>query len=59
MSLSFALPNELIEALDFGCWKVEKDVTADIVEKVIKLGYRHIDGACDYANEKEVRNNNF
>ena len=46
-------------AVGFGCWKVEKNVTADIVEKVIKLGYRHIDGACDYANEKEVRNKKF
>ena len=59
MSLSFALPNGRMPAVGFGCWKVEKDVTADIVEKVIKLGYRHIDGACDYANEKEVRNKKF
>jgi len=27
---------------------------ADIIEKAIRMGYRHIDGACDYGNEKEV-----
>ena len=26
------------------------------VEKVIRMGYRHIDSASDYGNEKEVRN---
>ena len=55
MSQSFALPNGRMPAVGFGCWKVEKDATADLIEKVIKFGYRHIDGACDYANEKEVR----
>jgi len=54
MSQSFALPNGRMPAVGFGCWKVEKDATADLIEKVIKFGYRHIDGACDYANEKEV-----
>ena len=42
-------------AVGFGCWKVEKD--ADLIEKVIRLGYTHIHSACDYANEKEVRTN--
>ncbi|EIE87005.1 hypothetical protein G6F46_001197 [Rhizopus delemar] len=38
----------------FGCWKIEKDVCADVVYKAIKVGYRHFDGACDYGNEVEV-----
>ena len=42
-------------AVGFGCWKVEKDAAADLIEKVVRLGYRNIDGACDFANEKEVR----
>jgi len=54
MSLSFPLSNGSMPAVGYGCWKVGKDVAADLVEKVIKLGYRHIDGACDYNNEKEV-----
>ena len=41
-------------AVGYGCWKVGKDNAADLIAKVIRLGYRHIDGACDYANEKEV-----
>lgn len=52
--MSFALPNGQMPAVGYGCWKVGKDNAADLIEKVIRLGYRHIDGACDYANEKEV-----
>ena len=48
-----------IPSVGFGCWKVPNDVCADVVEKVIRAGYRHIDGACDYGNEKEVINLNY
>ena len=41
-------------AVGYGCWKVGKDRAAELIEKVIRAGYRHIDGACDYANEAEV-----
>ena len=43
-----------IPVLGYGCWKVDKAKAADIVESAIRMGYRHIDGACDYGNEKEV-----
>ncbi|KAK0384203.1 hypothetical protein NLU13_8291 [Sarocladium strictum] len=36
----------------FGLWKVENN-TADTVYNAIKAGYRLLDGACDYGNEKE------
>lgn len=38
----------------FGCWKIGKDVCADSVYNAIKAGYRCIDEACDYGNEKEA-----
>lgn len=37
-----------------GTWKIPKDVVAMQVEAAIKLGYRHLDCACDYGNEEEV-----
>ena len=43
-----------IPGVGYGCWKVPKDVAPGLIEEVIKAGYRHIDGACDYGNEKEV-----
>ena len=43
-----------IPAVGYGCWKVSTDKASDLIENVIKSGYRHIDGACDYGNEKEV-----
>jgi D-xylose reductase len=36
-----------------GLWKVPRDVAADQVYAAIKAGYRLLDGAADYANEKE------
>jgi diketogulonate reductase-like aldo/keto reductase len=37
-----------------GCWKIPNDVCADIVYNAIKVGYRCIDEAADYGNEKEA-----
>jgi len=37
-----------------GLWKIESDVVADTVVSAIKAGYRHLDSACDYGNEKAV-----
>lgn len=37
-----------------GTWKIEKSACADVVYTAIKVGYRLIDCASDYGNEKEV-----
>ncbi|XP_023341919.1 NAD(P)H-dependent D-xylose reductase isoform X1 [Eurytemora carolleeae] len=50
----FPLPVGSMPTVGYGCWKLGKDKAADIVEKVITMGYRHIDSASDYGNEKEV-----
>jgi len=41
-------------AIGLGLWKVPKDVTATAVVDAIRMGYRHLDSACDYGNEKQV-----
>jgi len=43
-----------IPAVGYGCWKVPKETAAGLIESVIKTGYRHLDCAADYGNEKEV-----
>ena len=37
-----------------GLWKIPNDVTAQMVYEAIRAGYRHLDSACDYGNEKET-----
>ena len=37
-----------------GLWKIDKATCAETVYQAIKAGYRHLDSACDYGNEKEV-----
>ena len=51
---TFPIAKGSIPAVGFGCWKVGKEKATELIETVIKAGYRHIDGACDYGNEKEV-----
>ena len=41
-------------AVGLGLWKIERDRTADVVNAAIRIGYRHIDSACDYGNEVEA-----
>lgn len=37
-----------------GLWKIPKATCADTVYTALKAGYRLLDGACDYGNEKEA-----
>lgn len=40
--------------IGYGIWKVPAENAANSVYNAIKLGYRHIDGAHDYANSAEA-----
>lgn len=40
--------------IGLGLWKIAPESVADTVVEAIRAGYRHLDGACDYGNEKEV-----
>jgi D-xylose reductase len=40
--------------IGLGLWKIPKPECADVVYNAIKVGYRHLDSACDYGNEVEV-----
>ena len=51
---SFTLQSgDKMPAVGFGCWKVDKKQMPDVIYNAIKAGYRCIDEACDYGNEKE------
>jgi len=41
-------------SVGLGMWKMPKPALPGLVHAAIKLGYRHLDCACDYGNEPEV-----
>ncbi|TWU02727.1 aldo/keto reductase [Stieleria varia] len=43
-----------IPSVGLGLWKIDQDATAGVVRDAIKVGYRHLDAACDYGNEKQA-----
>jgi 2,5-diketo-D-gluconate reductase B len=43
-----------IPAIGLGTWQLNDRVGSRIVEQALRLGYRHIDAALIYGNEKEV-----
>jgi 2,5-diketo-D-gluconate reductase A len=45
---------ETIPQLGFGVFKIDPAETADAVSEALKFGYRHIDTAEMYRNEKGV-----
>jgi len=40
--------------IGLGLWKVARSAAPALVEEAIRVGYRHIDLACDYGNEVEA-----
>ena len=45
---------QLLPSVGLGLWKIDRSETAGLVEAAIKVGYRHLDAACDYGNEVEA-----
>ena len=43
-----------IPAVGLGLWKIARDQTATAVQSALRVGYRHLDAACDYGNESEA-----
>lgn len=41
-------------AVGLGIWKIDRDATAGVVQEALRAGYRHIDSAADYGNEREA-----
>ncbi len=51
----FTLNNGVnMPALGLGVFQTPPDVTTSVVEEALRLGYRHIDTAAAYGNEREV-----
>ena len=46
--------NAAMPAVGLGIWKIDREDTARAVQDAIELGYRHIDSAADYGNEREA-----
>ncbi|KAI0931749.1 hypothetical protein AcW2_000571 [Taiwanofungus camphoratus] len=53
-SIALKRTGQKMPAVGFGLWKVTKSTCADTVYNAIKAGYRLLDGAGDYGNEKEA-----
>jgi diketogulonate reductase-like aldo/keto reductase len=55
LSETYTLPNGVeIPKIGLGTWMIEDDKVADTVKAAVELGYRHIDTAQAYQNERGV-----
>ncbi len=41
-------------AVGLGLWKIANAQATDMVYQALQVGYRHLDAACDYGNEREA-----
>ncbi|KAG8728876.1 NAD(P)H-dependent D-xylose reductase (XR) [Ceratobasidium sp. 428] len=53
-SITLKRTGQKMPLVGFGLWKVTKSTCADTVYNAIKSGYRLLDGAGDYGNEKQA-----
>ncbi len=44
----------LIPAIGFGTWRLDKSNASEAVSAALQAGYRHVDCAAIYGNEKQV-----
>ena len=56
MTKFFSKNNNLIPSIGLGTWDLRGNAGEKVIEEAIDVGYRHIDTAQMYENEKEVGN---
>ena len=47
-------PDLTMPTVGLGLWKLDPETAPELVRSAIKVGYRHLDSACDYGNEAAV-----
>ncbi len=52
--VSIDVAGKSMPGVGLGLWKIDREQAADAVYAAIEAGYRHLDSAADYGNEKEV-----
>lgn len=45
---------DTLPSVGLGLWKIDQATTAEMVIAAIEAGYRHLDAACDYGNERQA-----
>ena len=53
-SASLPLAQGCMPVVGYGLWKTTKDKASSLVRHALGAGYRHVDSAANYGNEKEV-----
>jgi len=43
-----------LPSLGLGTWKISATLAPGVVHEAIRAGWRHLDCACDYGNERAV-----
>jgi len=51
---AFGPADQPLPAVGLGLWKIDNAAVGGLIEEAIRLGYRHLDSACDYGNEAEA-----
>ena len=51
---AFGNPKQALPSVGLGLWKIAPGDVGSLIEEAIRVGYRHLDSACDYGNEAEA-----
>jgi D-xylose reductase len=54
MESTLTVADDKMPLVGLGLWKIEQEMTAKTVVDAIEIGYRHLDSAADYGNEKQA-----
>lgn len=51
---AFGNPQQALPSVGLGLWKIAPADVGGLIKEAVRVGYRHLDSACDYGNEAEA-----